>query len=194
MAEARSDGGLSIRVVEGSVALSNDQGTVLLEPGEVGSASAGQLPARTPSLYSSKAIQWCLYYPAILDCDELALTEVVRAELSLSLASYRTGDLVSALAQYPLGRSPQSAEERVYLAALELAIGRVDESELVLEPFLLQTSPVATTERLVGALRLMQAATRFESRPDSSTSSPRLASEWLAESYFLQSQGELRAA
>ena len=43
-----------------------------------------------------------------------------------------------------------------------------------------------------GAIRLMIAATRLQSRPHSTP--PQLASEWLAESYHLQSRGELEQA
>jgi len=192
VAEARDDGGLIIRVVDGAVELRNDRGVVLLQGGEEGVASPGQTPNRTPSLYAINIIQWCLYYPAILDSDELPLTVEEKDVLSDSLAAYRDGDLVAALEGYPAGREPQSAQERVYLAALWLAIGQVQESEALLTVFPAQARPSTIPERLASALRLMIAATRLEPRPPSPP--VELASEWLAESYYLQSQGKLEQA
>jgi hypothetical protein len=75
---------------------------------------------------------------------------------------------------------------------LWLAIGQVQESEALLEPFPAQTPPSTVSERLAAAIRLMAAATRLHPRPLSAP--PELASEWLAESYHLQSQGELDQA
>jgi tetratricopeptide (TPR) repeat protein len=192
VAEARDDGGLVIRVVDGAVELSNNQGTVLLQGGDEGVAAMGQRPSRTPSLYAINVIQWCLYYPAIVDSAEIPLTAEENDALKDSLSAYRDGDLVSALERYPAGRVPQSPQEKVYLAALWLAIGQVQESEALLEPFSAQTQPSTVPERLAAALRLMAAAIRLHPRP--LTAPSELASEWLAESYYLQSQGELDQA
>jgi Flp pilus assembly protein TadD len=189
VAEATDDGGLIIRVVDGAVALSNEQGTVSLQAGDEGVAATGQTPRRTPVLNAINVIQWCLYYPAVVDADELPLTAEERAELRESLQAYRDGDLVSALAKYPTGREPQSPQERVYLAALWLAIGQAPESEALLKTISPQAQPSAIPERLAATLRLVMAATRSEVRPQ--PSHPDLASEWLAESYYLQSRGDL---
>ena len=50
VAEAREDGGLFIRVMDGSVDLKNDQGTVLLQAGDNGTAATGEKPHRAPFL------------------------------------------------------------------------------------------------------------------------------------------------
>ena len=100
-------------------------------------------------------IQWCLYYPAIVDADELSLTTEEMTVLADSLAAYREGDLVAALERYPAGRDPQSSQERVYLAALWLAIGQVQESEALLQTFAVQAQAPTTSEHLAGAIRLM---------------------------------------
>jgi Tfp pilus assembly protein PilF len=194
VAEAREDGGLLIRVVDGRVGLSNDQGTVLLEAGEGGEAVPGQKPQRTPVIYSLNVIQWCLYYPVVLDADELLLTEEEGRLLAGSLAAYRSGDLLSALEQYPEGREPESDREQVYLAALLLATGQVAPSETLLDRRTLSSPTSDRTARLAGALRLMQAAVRSGSKPASSAGAPELASEWLAESYYQQSIGKLGPA
>jgi tetratricopeptide (TPR) repeat protein len=192
VAEAREDGGLIIRVVDGAVALQNAAGSVLLHGGEEGTALAGQRPTRTASIYSVDAIQWCLYYPAVLDPDELGLTSEAQQALADSLTAYRAGDLANALAHYPEGRVPASPEERVYLAGLWLGIGQVQESEALLQPLAPAPATPTTAERLAAAIRVMTAATTFRPRPASPP--PQLASEWLAESYYLQSRGDLTQA
>lgn len=192
VAEAREDGGLIIRVVEGAVELRNEQGSTVLHGGEEGVAAAGQRPARTAALYAINAIQWCLYYPAVLDADEIPFDDAEKRTLADSLQAYRNGDLVAALTVYPAGRSPASPSERIYLAALWLSIGQVHECEALLSSVAVPPPTSDRLQRLVSALRLMMAATRLEKRPQSFV--PDTASEWLAESYYLQSRGLLGGA
>jgi tetratricopeptide (TPR) repeat protein len=193
VAEAMDDGGLAIRVVEGAVALRNEHGEVLLRGGEGGVARAGAKPDRTMAIQAVNVVQWCLYYPAVIDPDELELTAEARSALSDSLAAYRAGDLVSALGQYPEGRAPASPAEQVYLAALWLSIGQVEESE--------RSQPAAPGEagrslsradRLSAALRTVVAATRLDRTADAPE--PELASEWLAASYWHQARHDLERA
>jgi len=194
VAEATEDGGLAIRVVDGAVALSNAEGTLLLEAGQSGLAAAGQKPAHTPALYAMKVIQWCLYYPAVLDLGEVPLSETERVALQRSLHAYDSGDLAGALEAYPSERRPESPAERVYLAALWLAIGQVQETEVLLQAVEAEAASNTTTRRLANALRLLITAVRGDSQPPDSNERPTLASEWLARSYSLQSQGMLAQA
>ena len=63
--------------------------------------------------------------------DELELSADVQASRSrASLDAYRSGDLLQALAKYPEGRTAASESERVYHAALLLAVGQVDEAAI----------------------------------------------------------------
>lgn len=194
VAEAREDGGLMVRVVDGRVDLRNDQGTVLLQAGDNGSAVPGQKPDRSPAIYAMKVIQWCLYYPAIVDTQEIPFTEEERQLLQDSLRAYGEGDLIRALERYPSGREPQTSAEQVYRAALWLSVGQVEESEAMLNLAVSSAPPSVRSPRLAAAIRLMQAAVRSESRPATSTAGPELATEWLAESYYLQSVGQLGRA
>lgn len=191
VAEAREDGGLIIRVVDGAVELRNEQGSTLLRGGEEGAAVAGQRPLRTSALYAHQSIQWCLYYPAVVDADDIPFRDGERRTLSESLAAYRDGDLIAALGSYPTGRNPESPAEQIYLASLWLAIGQVQESESLLDS-IAATGPSERIHRLASALRVLIAATRLEERP--LNAAPETASEWLAESYLLQALGQLEAA
>ncbi len=205
VAEARDDGGLVIRLVDGAVELRNAQGVVALKGGDEGVAAAGQAPVRTASILAAKAVQWCLYYPAVLDPDELAFTAEQQAALQDVLIAYRAGDLINALARYPEGRQPQSPEEQVFRAALSLAVGQVSEVEVWLKPSESWKESGLRAARLAAAVRLLVEVTRGDgrspgssaSRMDSSSAAgdrPELASEWLAESYRRQAVGQLAAA
>src|SRR5439155_26712614 len=66
------------------------------------------------------------YYPGVLDVEELRLTAEEQQALSASLAAYRSGDLLAALANYPADRQAASPRERIYHAAILLAVGQVD--------------------------------------------------------------------
>ena len=94
-------------------------------------------PARPPKnrrcIDAVNIIQWTLYYPAILDPDELELSAGIKEALGPSLDAYRSGDLLQALAKYPEGRAAASESERVYHAALLLAVGQVDGAQQLLQ-------------------------------------------------------------
>src|SRR5439155_24337119 len=96
-----------------------------------------------------------------------------------SLAAYRSGDLLAALGRYPENHLPASDAGRVYHAALLLAVGQVEQTEADLES--LQASP-----RFAQALRSLIASVRHEEFV--STETPSTASEWIAQSYYLQSR------
>ena len=194
VAEALEDGGLAIRMVDGRVDLRNERGSVVLQKGEDGVAATGVPPRQTPALFALNAIQWCLYYPAVLDTEELSLDAETAGLLQESLSAYRSGDLAGALAKYPSGRTAITTAERVYLAALWLSLGQAPQAEALMDGLDGARSVTTNANRLAGALRLMIAATQAQTRPASASSAPELASEWMAESYFLQGQDDLEAA
>src|SRR5437588_3595844 len=67
-----------VTMVDGSVELTNAQGTVVLTSGEEGVVAPGQAPAKTAVLNAINIIQWNLYYPAVLDSQELGLSDSER--------------------------------------------------------------------------------------------------------------------
>src|SRR5437764_15107563 len=104
-------------LLDGAVELTNRFGQLSLRSGDGAVAKPDKPPERTAMLEAMNIVQWCLYYPAVLDADELSLAEA----LTGSLAAYRSGDLLAALAKYPDGRQPGSNQEKVYRASLLLA-------------------------------------------------------------------------
>src|SRR5581483_162665 len=106
-----ANGRTELDTLDGEVGMTNDQGSVSVNSGEKAIVAPGQAPVKSPLLDAVSVIQWTLYYPGILDIDELALDDSARSALSASLDAYRSGDLLQALAQYPDGRSPASDAE-----------------------------------------------------------------------------------
>jgi len=186
------DGTSTLTLLDGVVEMTNELGQVQIINGETAVAAPGKAPAKTAAIEAINVIQWSLYYPAILDLDELDLAEQTRQALSESLTSYRAGDLLAALAKYPAGRQPGPEGEKLYLAALLLAVGQVEQTEALLGAAASGATDDSPRARLAGALRKVITAVKLQTRPEGL--SPALASEWLAESYYLQSRSKLPEA
>ncbi len=182
------DGMTRLALLDGQVELTNGQGSVELTTGEEAVVEKGKAPRKSPLLDAVSVIQWTLYYPGVLDVDELELDADAQKALATSLAAYRAGDLLAALAQYPAQGAPVSDAARVYHAAVLLAVGEVDGAQALLGGSLAQPRSAA----LAGALREMIAAVKHQ--PWQRTNARILATEWLAGSYLEQSQGHLAAA
>lgn len=175
-------GRATLSVVDGKVKLSNGQGTIQLTSGEQAVVEPGQAPKRTAGFIANNLLQWCFYYPAVIDPDELQLTADEKGALADSLSAYRSGDLLAALARYPAGRPNTSDRELVYHAALLLSVGEVEKTEYLLS---LVSDHSGRPEQLAAALRELIAAVK---RQDGvAVSHPQLASEMLAGSYLEQS-------
>jgi tetratricopeptide (TPR) repeat protein len=188
----------TLSVIDGQVRFTNDYGALTLTNGQQAVADTGQAPRPTSGFVANNILQWCFYYPGVLDLGDLPLTAQEQGVLSESLAAYRTGDLLHALARYPTGRSPRSDAERVYYAALQLSVGQVEQAKTDLA----QLQPGEQTDRLqrlANALRLLISAVKRQTStvPLAPLPSP-LSTELLAASYYEQSRamGEesLRAA
>jgi predicted Zn-dependent protease len=171
------DGRTILTLLDGEVALSNPQGELALKSGEQATVRDGQAPTKTAVIDAISVIQWALYYPAVVDPNDLQFTDAERQAIASSLEAYRSGDLLKALAAYPEGRQPASADEKLYLAGLLLSVGRVDQSQ--------QTFRNDALDQLVAAVK------GTESKPRSTWQT---ATDWMAESYYRQSQRDLAGA
>ena len=174
-----------IWVIDGEVLFANAQSKLTLVNGQAATAETGRALERSPAFIANNVLQWCFYYPAVLDLRDLPLTPEEEQVLAKSLDAYRSGDLLTALAQYFPGRQNASDAERVYHAALLLSVGQVKETEDVLA-VLPAAEPTERLSRLANALRKLIAAVKRESSP--STLSPQLPTEFLAASYYEQSR------
>ena len=183
--EVAEDGSTVVTLLEGAVTLSNEQGTVDLASGERGTVSPGEAPAKTAVLNAINVIQWSLYYPGVLDTQELNLSADERTALQASLDSYRVGDLKAALAAWPEGRAANSDAERLFRAALLLSVGEVPEALTFL-------GALDNRAPLADALHRLIAAVKNQKIDDSPA--PATASQWLGESYYLQAQHQFAEA
>jgi len=185
------DGTTVLSLLDGRVFMQNQFGDADLKSGDEGVAEPGKRPVRQAMLEAVNIIQWALYYPGVLHLDEIDLAPGEQQALAESIAAYRNGDLIAALDKYPAGRQPGSDAEKVYLSALLLSVGQAEQSEGLLRSL----GPQAQESKagaLSDAIRKVIAAVKlqpFQGRPIRG-----LASEWLAESYALQSRSDLDGA
>jgi Tfp pilus assembly protein PilF len=178
-------GATILSLINGRVELANAFGKVTLVSGEEGVMERGQPPRKTAVIETKNVVQWFLYYPGVVDPDELKLDRDSSTALAASLAAYREGDLLRALSAYPAGRTPASADERIYLEALRISSGRATNYDSLL-PETDAAQPLAVAlQNLVAAVRL-----KTFDRPLSVTN----ASAWLGISYYRQSQHDLEGA
>ena len=177
------NGRTEVALFDGAVELTNNFGGASLSSGEQAVVDPNQPPRKTAMLEASSIIQWVLYYPAVLDADELGLGDAERNALSDSLTAYRSGDLLAAQEKFPDNRQPGTDAEKIYRAATLLAVGQVEQATQLVQNI---SSPLADV--------LRQMVETVKGHPYSRGNSLTLASEWMAESYALQAQSKFDAA
>jgi tetratricopeptide (TPR) repeat protein len=178
------DGRTTLVMFEGEVDIGNAAGRVIARSGEQVEILPGRPPRKTAVIEAKNIIQWCLYYPGVVQLDDLSLTPTEKRTLSYSLSAYRSGNLPAALRAFRKD-GISSASGRVYESAIYLTAGQVDRAEQVLAKLPSDTPGV-------DALRTLIAAVRFDdlaALPDGNT-----ASDLIARSYYEQSKGRLEAA
>ncbi len=176
-----ANGSTTVTMLDGEVELSNAQGSLVVTSGEQAKVDVGGTPRKTAVLEAINSVQWCLYYPGVLDLKELGYSRNPNA----SISAYNEGDLLAALAAYGHQSRSGSNADKVYHAGLLLAVGQVDKANR-----LLNAAGRGTPGRQ--ALLTLIAAVTLKPRPDSTA--PQTASDWIAESYYLQSQANLPGA
>jgi len=180
-------------VIEGEVELQTERGDLNLKTKQAGTVRPGLRPEPVLMREANDLIQWCLYYPAVLDADELELSASQQAALTDSMAAYRSGDLKAALERFPSNQADDSDAERIYRAALLLAVGQVQEASRLLA-LSSGDSTRARDRALTSAVAQLIASVKSERRAQPAASEFATASEWLAESYRLQSEAKLDEA
>jgi len=174
-----------LSVIDGLVRFGNETESIAVTNMQQAVAEAGSKPRYTAGFVTNNVLQWALYYPAVLDVNDLPSSTAQDPALEQSIRAYASGDLLAALEAYPAGRLPESDSERDYHAALLLSVGQVSEAALILNT--IQDSSVPDrARRLAIALRTMIAAVKLEARPAGPV--PELPTEFLAASYYEQSR------
>ncbi|HLZ54562.1 MAG TPA: FecR domain-containing protein, partial [Verrucomicrobiae bacterium] len=175
----------TLSVIDGKIRFGNEQTALLLTNGEQAVVEPGKAPGRTAGFIANNVLQWCFYYPAVIDPADLLFTPEEQKILGESLQAYRSGDLLAALAKYPAGRQPGSDAERVYYAGLLLSVGQVEPAESVLASLSVSNAS-SRPQRIAAALRRLISAVKRQ--PNPAVLHPQLATELLADSYYEQSR------
>jgi Tfp pilus assembly protein PilF len=176
-------GTMDLAVYQGEVALNVSQSEWSVTSGEQIRVAPNQTPQKTALIQTINLIQWALYYPTFLAPNELELAIDEQPQFATSLNHYRNGNLNAALASLPQRNA--SEPPNAYELTLQLSVGHVTEVESALNEASLPPS-------LEQAFRFLIAAVRFQQLP--SIPEPSTASEWLALSYYHQSQSDLELA
>ena len=173
-------GRTTMTLLEGELDLSNKAGSLKLKAGEQAEIVPGQAPRKTAVIEAkdvSDLVQWALYYPAVIPANEFGFSAAQERALGASLVAYKQGDLLAALRVLPRNAPP------LYRAAVLLSVGRVDKAQVALR---------GTSGSGKRALEKVIATVKRESvQPIGENAS---AAEWIAESYYQQSQSNLEGA
>ena len=193
-----ADSAVQLALIDGLVSLqTTNHDEINLQRGEELQLAAGQPPVKTALVNVAAKIQWALYYPAVVNPDELQFEAGEQNELAAVLKKYREGDLLGALAAWPASPPDGSAGQKILRAQLELAVGRVEAAEKLLAS--LPEHPAATAlHELISVVRgdalERRPPARLDDKATGRVGDRRSASELLAHSYALQARADLEAA
>ena len=179
-----ANGTTTLSMFDGEVELGNSLGTIVVRNGEQARVEPGKAPYKTAVIEAQNIIQWCLYYPGVIDPAELGLSRGEERALADSLAAYRAGDLLTALQAYPNDRNT-SVAGAVYRATLFLGVGQVEKATAALAALPRNSPKKETILQLIAAVKFQE----FQR-----TTPPQSASDWMAESYYRQSRSNLEGA
>ena len=85
------DGRTELALLHGEVALNNPQGLATLKSGEQSTVDPGHAPTKSPMVDAVNVIQWTLYYPMVLDPDEVNLGDSEKQALKESFQPIARG-------------------------------------------------------------------------------------------------------
>lgn len=123
----------TVTVFEGEVSAANDVGAVRLKSGQ----SAVTRPAAPPIILAARkspdAVQWALYYPAVLQFEPVDFEghppESWQSFVARSIELYKAGDLLQAFEVVEkTGEAVSDSRFFTYRASLRLSVGRVEEA------------------------------------------------------------------
>ncbi len=171
-----------ISVIEGAVALENEQGQLLLTEGQSASARAGKAPVRRLDISPQDAVQWSLYYPSIIDRQKSQAPPLIfEADRLLTVGQVKEAEI---LLETILQNAPDNVPAHAMQSIIALTQNRNREAlELALSAFTINpTAPEAAialsyAQQALFDLRAahdtLQTALRFT--PDNSLLLARLA-------------------
>ncbi len=118
-----SDGETVLTMLEGQVDFRNEQGAVLVGPGEQARARIGQAPTKSVLLRPRDAVQWVLYYPGTISPADYPFLNQSPSELEATLSK----------ATARRNAAPSDVENLVLMAAAQHDLGMRKEAEATLQ-------------------------------------------------------------
>lgn len=171
-------GQTTFSVFDGQLSVSNAFGQIVITNREEALVQPGQPPVRRAMIAAQNILQWCLYYPAVVEVKDFGLAADEALTLAPVLEAYRRGNLLLALDRFTALAPADSPGVRLLRAALLLAVGQVDDCQQ-------QLDSVPNDSPAVRALRTLIAAVKQQD--PGTVATPMTASEALAQSYYFQS-------
>lgn len=189
------DGTTRIWMLDGEAELFNDNGRILLEEGFLGTIEPGMAPRTEPFQEApNRYLQWFLYYPSVLDLDDLPWKPEPGAALGKALTAYKEGDFVTALDSWPEGHAMASQSEYVFRGALLAAGGHpVHAAEVLSHVDMAHAQEYSAAQAVLTLLAVVQEHEQTGATPSTNSTSSSHSSA-LAESWRLQKIGSLEAA
>lgn len=186
--EVAEDGQTRLSVIDGQVDVAAGTDRLSLASRDEALVRVGQASVKSTVVTPVAPIQWVLYYPVVLNPEDLGLDLQAIPTLKPSLDAYRAGNPASALAAYPNGRVPASSPESLYLASLLLSVGQVEQAGTLLNAVSAGDSSATHAAALRRLIRTIEGLKTEE------VSTPVTATGWMVESYVEQSRRNLSAA
>ena len=125
-----------LSLIEGRLRVYNSQGSILMTQNQSVSAVANQPPSLMAVVQPRDAVQWTLYYPAVIDfkADDFPCDDDWCAAARQSVDAWRKGRLLEAFSALEV--IPDTVNDPrflLYRAALRLSVGRVDAATIDLQ-------------------------------------------------------------
>jgi tetratricopeptide (TPR) repeat protein len=197
-------GSVIVQVIEGTVNLDNPAGRLTLTKGQSSLIRSGEAPVPHLTVTPKDALQWALYYPPVLNLQDLRLEAMDEAEVPdwsmmvrASIERYQAGDAASALEA--VSREPVGAvDPRFYAfrASLLLSVGRVEAASADLEQALTLAPESGLARALQSIIAVVQnePETTLQLALQAAQNEPESASVQIALSYAYQANFTLPEA
>jgi len=121
-----------INLFDGQILAENEKGELLISKGQSVSAKTGQAPVAQAVVRPRDAVQWALYYPAIMDFrpEDFPGGADWQGKVRQSIEAWRIGDLSGAFGALKgiVDAGIQDARYLAYRATLALAVGQAQEA------------------------------------------------------------------
>jgi len=181
-----------INLFDGQILAENEKGELLISKGQSVIAKTGQAPMPVTVVRPWDAVQWALYYPAIMDFrpEDFPGGADWQGKVRQSIEAWRKGDLSGAFGSLK-GIDDAGVKDTRYLAyraTLSLAVGQAQEASVYLDRILKEDPKNANAYALQSIIATTQnnKPVAMDLAKKATTLDPQLSTAWIALSYVQQ--------